>query len=193
MMTDVQVRQFEAAFQAWKRHHNAQAFRLIRQVINDVPDLVDKVGMMFWEIIWELELNNLSTARSRFDEMKALFRSIGRWPADSSESVEASVAAMVLFAEVRVLIDEDHTADAERILRDLESRYSEQISSPSFEGIGEQVPILHGITLANLGRWSEARPFLENAIIPRGWEGYVGYYLGAMEYVQGNWPQARKG
>lgn len=124
--------------------------------------------------------------------MKALFRSIGRWPADSSESVEASVAAMVLFAEVRVLIDEDHTADAERILRDLESRYSEQISSPSFEGIGEQVPILHGITLANLGRWSEARPFLENAIIPRGWEGYVGYYLGAMEYVQGNWPQAKE-
>jgi len=191
-MTDDQARQFNEAFAAWEKRHNTRAFRLIRRVINNVPDSIDKVGMMFWEVMWELDLHNVSKARSRFDQMKTIFRSIGYWPPDSGDSAKASVAAMALFAEARVLIDENHLVGAERILRDLESRYSEQISSASFDGIGEQVPILHGITLANLGRWSEARPFLETAAIPQGWEGHVGYYLGAMEYLEGNWAQAKE-
>lgn len=139
-MTDDQTRRFNEAFAAWEKRHNTRAFRLIRRVINDVPDPIDKAGMMFWEIMWELELHNLSEARSRFDEMKAVFKLIGRWPADSGTSAEASVAAMVLFAEVRVLVDEDNSADAERILRDLESRYSERISSASFEAIASRFP-----------------------------------------------------
>jgi tetratricopeptide (TPR) repeat protein len=193
MMTADQTRLFEQACAIWEAGERTAAVRLVREVSETVADAEDRAGLLYHEVIWLLALPDLRRARAQLDVFKVLVRSITTVPSDSDQlSPGVTLTVMACFAEAKVLIDEGRGIEALRIFEDLESQYPNQISLPPFDDIRSQMPILRGMILANLNKWSDARPLLEKSPSPPGWEGLVAYYLGHLYYESNEFPASRQ-
>jgi tetratricopeptide (TPR) repeat protein len=192
MMNELQCLEFERACAMWQEGKRAEALGSLRKLATGIVDSDDQAGLIYHEIIWHLDLDDVPGARALLGKLNRIISSIASSSHDSSETApDVSLTLMAGFAEARVLMEERRGSEAFRTLRELESDFPKQLALPAFDSIRVQIPILKGMILANDDRWAEARPFLEDSPVPPGWEGIASYYLGHLYYSRGEFAKAR--
>jgi tetratricopeptide (TPR) repeat protein len=196
MMTDLQTRQFAAAYSQHEAGHHREALKQLDDLAKELPDGEDKAGLLYHEVLWLVGLADLSVARSRLSEMKGLVASVS-FAANSvidtrNPNSKLSLKIMAQFAEAKLLMEEGDQRSALELLEDLTTKYPEALSAAEMQALTNEAQALRGIIRANLDLFAEAKPFLEQGIFPPGWEGLIAYYLGHCHYELQEFASAEK-
>jgi tetratricopeptide (TPR) repeat protein len=190
MMTEAESKLFDEAYARYAAGNRKEALQKLRELALSLREPADRGGLLYYEVLWLLELCELSEARSQLKALQEVVVSIADTPADVSDiDPLVSLNVMTRFAEARVLMDEGDKAGALGALASLTTKYPKQLSSlPDLYG---EVQLLQGILLGDADRWSDARTFLENASPPEGLSGILLYYLGHCYYALGEYSAAK--
>jgi tetratricopeptide (TPR) repeat protein len=193
MMNEVDARRFNDVYSRFDAGDYAQALHGLRELAAGINDPWDKAELLYHEAIFLLEMGKVPEARQRVVGLDKALASLVKSPSDGDEfDVGTSLPVMARHADLKVTIKEGKTQEALRILEDLLTRYPKQLSLPQFQTMSEEVKTLRGLLLGDLGRWEEARPFLEEASPPEVWKSFHRYYLGQSYYELGKYQLARE-
>jgi tetratricopeptide (TPR) repeat protein len=194
-MTKTEVRRCEELLARHAAGERTGVIEELHNLVEAVSGPIDKAGLLYHEVTWLLELGDVPSARTRFEEMKNnLFESgIGKLPPDNGRSdLDASLGLMALFAEGSVLIAEGDKTEALLVLQNLVSRYKRQLSLKKFSQIRGEILTCFGMLLADENRWLEAGPLLEQASPPRSLQPVLSYHLGQYYYTIRDYKKAAK-
>jgi tetratricopeptide (TPR) repeat protein len=183
-----------------------EALRILDDLIHETLDHSDKFGLLYYEMIWLLDLGAASQARARFNEMqlqrsliagsaksKNSPTSIPTSPKDTDQDDLAPYLAVIArFAEAKLLIKERNEALALDVLEDLMDQYPKQLSLRKFRELRGEADTDRGMLLGNAGRWVEAGLFLERAIAPKTLRPLLCFYLGQYYYTKRDYKRAAK-
>jgi tetratricopeptide (TPR) repeat protein len=194
-MNNTYAEQFNELYNRFEAGDQGGALQQLRQLTNQVEDPWDKAEFIYHETMFLLEMGEIPQAGERLRDLGAAVKSLCGpvLPRDGYElDVRVSLPVMARYAELKVAIAEGKEAEALRILEELILRYPKQLSTPGFRSIFDEIESQHGFLLADLGRWEEAKPFLEKASPPEAWRAVLSYYLGHCYYVEGDYEHAKE-
>lgn len=183
-MNESQTERFNAIYRKLAEGNRAEALRELRELARALDEPWSKTALLYHEALFLLEMARVTEARQSLENFKTALGSIAAPPLDGYEDDLAhNLAVMGAYTEVRVLLAEHKEERALKVLEDLLLRYPKQLSIPGFREILVQIKIYHGMLLADVDRWKEARSVLEDAFPPEVWRSVVSYYLGHCYYV----------
>jgi tetratricopeptide (TPR) repeat protein len=190
-MNPTEVQRFKEAYSRYTSGNYLQALQGFRELANESADRWDIAELHCHEVVCLVEMNaEISAARQRLEDLKKEAALLIESPSDGYEhDWKTALPVMVQYAEIRVVMGEEKTDEALRLLDGLESRYPKQLSVPEFRLLSQELGLLRGILLSDLGRWEEAqaplesaRAFIESTDIPKIWTRVRNYYLGRCYY-----------
>jgi len=192
-MNPADARRFHDASKKYKDGNYLQALKELRELAKHVRDPLEKAEVHSHEVICLVELDEITAARQRVDELNRNVRSLVSQPVDGYEyDLKISLPVEVRYLEVRVAFAERKAHEALRLLDELVSRYPQQLSIAEFREICHQLGTLRGFILGELGRWEEAEPQLESASPPEKWKAPHAYYLGLCYYELRRYGRAKQ-
>src|SRR5712692_11726277 len=185
-MNAMDVQRFKEVYSRYTSGNYPQALQGFRELANESTDPWDIAELHCHEVVCLAEMNEIPEARQRIEHLKKEVASLITSPSDGYEyNWQTSLPAMVRYAEIRVVMGEEKTDEALRLLNELVSRYPRQLSIPEFRTLSQELGMLRGILLGDLGRWGEAQAFLESAQgflestpSPDNWKDIHSYYVG---------------
>jgi tetratricopeptide (TPR) repeat protein len=170
-----------------------QALHELQELANHMSSPWDKAEIQTHEVIVLVDVDEITAARQRVDELAKNVRSLISQPVDGYEyDLKISLPLEVRYLEVRVAFAERRAHEALKLLDELVSRYPQQLSIPEFHEIYHQLGTLRGFILGDLGRWEEAEPQLESASPPEKWKAPHAYYMGRCYYELGRYNRAKQ-
>jgi tetratricopeptide (TPR) repeat protein len=182
-MNPTNARRFDDAYKKYEDGNYSRALQELRELAKDLSNPWEKAEVDAHEVIFLVELDEIPAARQRVEELNKTVGSLISKPVDGYEyDLEVSLPVMVRYLEIRVAHAEGKTCEGLQLLEELVSRYPKQLSIAEFREISQQLHVLRGFLLADLGRWGEAETCLESASPPEKWRSVHCYYLGHCEY-----------
>jgi tetratricopeptide (TPR) repeat protein len=182
-----------------------EALRIVDDLLQETSDHSIKFGLLYYEMMWLLDMGAISQAREKFNEMQVQISCIDDLspPQDSlattispqdtdQDDLAAYLAVISRFAEAQLFMKERNEALALEVLEDLMSRYPKQLSLRKFRELRGETHMHRGMLLANADRWLEAGVFLEQAIPPKVMRPVFCYYLGQYYYTVRDYKRATK-
>lgn len=184
------LKRFEELCQQYETGDRESALRGLQDFARDIDEPWERTEIIYYETLWLLDLERVTEARASLERFReGVAGLVPEPPEDDTDDAETGlpVRLMVkmLFAEVKALFAESDNEGALQKLDGLLSRYPKRLSTEHFRGICQQLQTYRGLLLANLDRWDEAKPFLENAVSPHAWPNIVTLYLGQCYYSLG--------
>ena len=157
----------------------SQSLQELRGLANKMTSPWDKAEMQAHEGFVLVEMQEIPAARLCVDELKKAVALLITSPSDGYEyDLEISLPLSVRYLEIRVAHAEGKTSEALRLLDELVQMYPKQLSVAEFREISQQLHVLRGFLLGDLGRWDEAESYLESASPNEKWKSPHCYYLG---------------
>jgi tetratricopeptide (TPR) repeat protein len=191
-MTEKDSQAFEEICRKFEANENSEALKELRDLVERIDDPWERAELNYREIMFLVEMHSVPDARQRLEDLKRTLTSLIKSPSDSYEiGCRFSLPVMARHAEVRVSIEEGKVSEALRLIEDFVSRFPKQLSLPDFRSTVEEITTLRGFLLAGVGRWEDARPFLENVIPPEGWKAQHRFFLGRCYYEDKKYERAR--
>lgn len=184
---DEALRKFEAK-------DDSGALQQLRNLASRVGDPWDKAWLKYYEIRMLVDMHNGPEAKHQLDDLqKLLFSLVGSHSTSDGPELDSPVSLPMLarHAEIRVVNEEGRDSEALQLIEDLVSAYPKQLSLPEFKGIAEEIATLRGFLLGSLGRWGNARLFLEGATPPEAWRAQHSHYLGRCYYENKEYDRAK--
>jgi tetratricopeptide (TPR) repeat protein len=192
-MDELEKQRLDRAYSSYHAEDYESAVQQLRDLAATTTNPWDKAELLYHEAMFLQEMGKVSDARARVSELNIALESLVGSPFDGSEfDVPVSLPVMARHADLKVSVKEGTRLKALRQIEDLIARYPRQLSLPQFRAMFEEVKTLRGVLLAELGRWNEARSFLEETAPPEVWRTYYSYYLGLCYYELGNFQRARE-
>jgi tetratricopeptide (TPR) repeat protein len=192
-MSDSELQRFQDASTLYSSGRREEAIQELHELARTTLGTADRAGVLYHEVLWLLEVGRISQAREQFNEMKKEMLCVEGTSLDSQgPDLAVSLNVMTHFAEAKLLIAEGNEPQASTVLEKLASRWPNQLSSPNFGEISNEVRVLRGVLLADSGRWQEARSFLESASAPSGWDGFLDFYRGRSYYETSDFAKAKQ-
>jgi tetratricopeptide (TPR) repeat protein len=186
-------RQFKNATKLGSVGKINDALQTLQNSIDQTSNCVDKAGLLYYKVLWLLDIEAVPQAREAFVEMQREVAKIGPPPQDADQmDLGASLSVMVRFAEAKVLMKERNDAAALDVLEDLTSQYPKQLSLHKLRDLRGEIEMHRGILLANADRWLEAGVFLERAVPPPALKPLFCYYMGQYCYTVRDYQRAAK-
>ncbi|OLE92153.1 MAG: hypothetical protein AUF79_00030 [Crenarchaeota archaeon 13_1_20CM_2_51_8] len=130
----------------------AEALKEYQSLANAITDVGEKASVMLNEVNCLSQLGENEQARKRLSEVYNLL------PEHSEMRVHAQ------FTEALLYKDEGKDEQALKRLNELLADHGKLLRTPSHEFLWREIQIRRGIVLSELGRSSEARPILEEAL-----------------------------
>jgi tetratricopeptide (TPR) repeat protein len=191
-MTENDAQAFEEICRKFAANNNLEALQALRHLTSRIADPWERAELNYREIMFLVEMHNVSEARQRLEDLKRTQVSLIGPPSDSHEiDSRFRLPVMVNHAEIRVTTEEGKEIEALQLMEDFVSRYPKQLSLAEFRPMTEEIATLRGFLLANAGRWADARPFLEKTSPPEAWRAQHCYYLGRCYYESKEYKRAR--
>jgi tetratricopeptide (TPR) repeat protein len=191
-MNETETRQFQLLYQDFESGHRVEALRDLRDLARTIAEPWDKAELLYHEALFLLEMGEVRQSRLRLEDFeKALSLLIELQPDNYRSDRAISLTVMALYAEVKILFAEERDAQALQVLENLLSRYPKHLSLPLCREIFNDIEVYRGLILANLGRWKEAKYFLENSSPPKSWEAVFTFYLGRCYYELKDYARAK--
>ena len=190
-MNPTEVRRFREVYSKYTSGNYLKALQGFQELANESTDPWDIAELHCHEVVCLVEMNaEIFAARQRLEDLKKEVASLIESPSDGyGHDWHTGLPVMAQYAEIRVVMGEEKTDEALRLLDGLESRYPKQLSIPEFRLLSQELGLLRGILLSDLGRWEEAQAPLESALafiesteIPKIWTRVRNYYLGRCYY-----------
>ncbi len=184
---DEALRKFEAK-------DDSGALQQLRNLASRVGDPWDKAWLKYYEIRMLVDMHNGPEARHQLDDLQKLLISlVGSHSTSDGPELDAPVSLPMLarHAEIRVVNEEGRDSEALHLIEELVSAYPKQLSLPEFKGLAEEIATLRGFLLGSLGRWGDARLFLEGATPPEAWRAQHSHYLGRCYYENKEYDRAK--
>jgi tetratricopeptide (TPR) repeat protein len=179
MMNKIDAQRFDAVRPKYEDGNYIQALQELRNLAISIIDPWDKAELLYNEILFLVAMDKIVEARHRVVALNRAITSLVDQPSDGFEyDMQTSLPVMARHAELRVTTKEEKPTEALRLLEDLVSRYPKQLSITEFKTVSQEIETLRGVLLGDLGRWDEARHFLEGASPPEIWKATHYYYLG---------------
>jgi len=192
-MNPADAQRFDDAYKKYENGNYSQGLQELRELGKRISNPWEKAEVHSHEVIFLLELDEVTAARQRVDELSKAVESLISEPVDGYEyDLEISLPVMARYLEVRVAFAERRKHEALRMLDELVSSYPQQLSIPEFRDISRQLCTLRGFLLGDLGRWEEAEPQLESASPPEKWKAPHAYYLGRCYYELRRYNRAKE-
>jgi tetratricopeptide (TPR) repeat protein len=192
-MNPADTQRFDDAYKKYEVGNYSQALQDLRELAKDISNPWEKAEVHAHEVIFLLELDEITAARLRVDELNKMVRSLISEPVDGYEyDLEISLPVMARYLEIRVAAAEGRAYEALRQLDELVPRYPQQLSIPEFRDISRQLRTLRGFLLGDLGKWKDAEPLLESASPPDKWRSTHCYYLGRCEFELKKYRKAKE-
>ncbi len=191
-MTESDAQVFEEICRKFEANNGTEALRELRDLISRIDDPWEGAELNYREIMFLVEMHDVSEARRRLEDLKSTLVSLIGSPSDSCETGSRfSLPVMASHAEIRVTIEEGKVSEGLRLIEHFVLSYPKQLSLADFRSIVEEITTLRGFLLSGVGRWEDARPFLEDAIPPEGWKAQHCYFLGRCYYENKEYERAR--
>ena len=191
-MTEIDNQRLRDLYSKFEAGECLLALQELRDMTKGVDDPWDKAELAYHETIFLVEMSKIQEARLHVDDLKKAVAILTDQEVDGYEvEVRTGLPLMVRYAELEVTIAEGKEQEALRLLEELESSYPKQLATPGFRRISDTIETYHGFLLADAGRWTEARPFLERAVPPNAWKSVLSYYLGHYYYEKHEYKRAR--
>jgi tetratricopeptide (TPR) repeat protein len=183
-MSGIESRAFDEAYELAQSGEAEEAIRRLHRLAEEVALPGDKVAIMYYEALCLVESERILDARERFLRIQAHLGTIDEAGLDpNGHGIFSELKVLVSFLEAKLLIAEDNQSSALTILTQLNSEFRNDISSPKFGEIRNQVQMLLGTLLADAGRFEEAMPILDNATAPTvDWEGLLRFHRARCHY-----------
>ncbi len=192
MLSETDTKRFNRACSKFEAGEYSQALQELRDLAKGILEPMDKAALLYHETLFLEEMSRIPEARLSLEELKRIIAAIVESPSDREEfNVRATLSVMFQHAELRVTVAEGKEVEALALTEDLLSRYPKQLRIAECLTIFNEVKTLRGILLADVGRWAEARPFLEQATPPDAWSSHILYYLGHCYYEFQEYGRAR--
>jgi tetratricopeptide (TPR) repeat protein len=190
-MNDVETKRFEEACSKYEAGSRLEALQELHELIAMVPDVEERATLLQVEILWLIDLAEISQARARLTQLRRLVGNLGNSPPDTdSDDPRVSLFVRTEFTEAKLLLFEDKGAEGNRILDNLVSSYPKQLSQyPDLLGY---IQLVRGYYLADHAKWAEAVSALEEAIVPDDQKSLFSYYLGHCHNLLGHYDLARQ-
>lgn len=193
IMNPTNARRFDGAYKKYEDGNCSQALQELRELAKDLSNPWEKAEVDAHEVIFLVEMDEITAARQRVEELNKTVGSLISKPVDGYEyDLEISLPVMARYLEIRVAAAERRAHEALSLLDELVSRYPKQLSIPEFRDISHQLRSLRGFLLGDLGRWEEAEPQLESASPPDKWRSTYCYYLGRCEFELKKYRKAKE-
>lgn len=192
-MNELTLQGLNHAYSKFDAHNFDEALEELRNLAATVSDPWEKAELLYHESMFLLESKKIVEARQRVTDLARALATLVPSPSDGDEwDVPVSLPVMARHADLRVTAKEGKTLEALRLIEDLIARYPKQLSLPQFQGMFDEVKTLRGELLGRVGRWAEAKPYLEEANPPEAWRGFHLYYLGVCYYELGDYLRAKQ-
>jgi tetratricopeptide (TPR) repeat protein len=190
-MNEPETQRFNEACRKFEAGNRAEALQELRSLARSLGDPLDKAALLYHEVLFLVDMQEIAEARQRLESLKSMLASLGEPPRDGyQDELPRNLAVMLGYTEMKVLLAEQNETKALQTLEELFARYPKQLSIPGFRQIHDELVTYRGFFLADAGRWTEARPFLENASPPEAWKNVLCYYLGHCYYVFSEYQRA---
>jgi len=158
---------------------------------DDTLDPLDKAGLLINAGNTLTSIRKTKLAKEKLDSVLSIIAGLGK--ADDAVYDRyrlASISILAAYEEANICNAEGRKEEALAKIEMLESRFSAEFRGPDHRGGYEMVRAEHGILLADLGRWKEALPILEEAESFERHRGLIKFYLGhtyiaSKAYVEG--------
>lgn len=165
----------------------------LRELANNMSSPWDKAEIQSHVVIVLIEMEETPAARLCLEELKKAVGLLIPSPSDGYEyDLEISLPLSVRYLEIRVAHAEGKTSEALRLLDELVPIYPKQLSIAEFREISQQLHVLRGFLLGDLGRWDEAESYLESASPNEKWKSPHCYYLGRCAFELRNFRKAQE-
>jgi len=189
-MNDLEKR-FEEACSKYETGSRIEALQQLRELIAVVPDAEERAGLLHFEILWLIDLGEISEARAILTQLRSLIGTSGYSLRDTDkDDPRLRLVVMTEFVDAKLLLFEGKPIEGNRILDNLLSSYPKQLSlTPDILGYFK---LLRGYYLADQTQWPEALSVLEEAIAPEDQKSLLSYYLGHCHYEIGRHDLARQ-
>jgi tetratricopeptide (TPR) repeat protein len=183
MMNATDAKRFKEANSKYQAGDLSRSLQELRELANNMNSPWDKAEIQAHEVIVLVEMEEIPAARLCVEELKKAVGLLITSPSDGYEyDLEISLPVMVRYLEIRVAHAEGKTSEALRLLDELVPLYPKQLSITEFREISQQLHVLRGFLLGDLGRWDEAESYLESASPNEKWRSPHCYYLGRCEF-----------
>jgi tetratricopeptide (TPR) repeat protein len=194
MMNESEEHAFDEILRKLQARNDSQALLELRELAKRVEDPRDKAWLKYNETRFLVEMGNATEARQCLEELKTALALLvaSSTPSDGSES-DASIGLPMLarHAEIRVTTEEGRVTEALRLIEDFVSSYPRELSLSEFKDLSEEVRTLRGFLLAGMGRWQDAKLFLEGVNPPEPWRAQHCYFLGRCYYEDKEYEHAQ--
>jgi tetratricopeptide (TPR) repeat protein len=191
-MNSNELSQFDRLYEKFEKGHRESALAELEEFAQLVNDPWERAELGYHKILWLLDLGRLPEAKLALNDFeKSVGRLVPTPPSDDPTDFSVRLTIEMLSAQIKVAYMDRDNIRALRILNDLMFRYPHSLQASLFDPIFNQMQTYRGLLLANLGRWTEARPFLERPPCPKEWANIVTFYLGQYYYEHGDYRSAK--
>jgi tetratricopeptide (TPR) repeat protein len=194
MTSENEADAFDRIWRKFEANNVSQALQELRELTSRVDDPWDIAWLNCQEIRFLVDMHNTHEARQRLEDLKRKLASLVTFdsPSDSSElDPNVTLPMLARHAEIRVTTEEGREIEALQLIENFVACYPKQLSLPEYRALAEEVAILRGFLLANVGRWEAARAVLEDVAPPQAWKGQYCHYLGRCYYEAKEYERAR--
>lgn len=192
MLGSPETRQFEEAYRKYESGDRHKALQELHSLTEAIVDPIDKMGLLYHEVLWLLEMCEISRARDRLEVLKGLITVLSDAPSDGNQfAPDATLTVMARFAEAKLLLAEGKRDDGVAVLDDIVLRFPKQLKS-TLPGIEyDYIQLTRGYFSGDQGHWEETISILESVSSPPETEkSLVSYYLGHCYYMLKNYTRA---
>jgi tetratricopeptide (TPR) repeat protein len=193
-MNENEEHAFDEILRKLQARNDSQALLELRELAKRVEDPWDRAWLKYNETRFFVEMGSATEARRCLEELKKAlaFLVAPNTPSDGCE-LDASIGLPMLarHAEIRVTTEEGRVTEALRLIEDFVSSYPKQLSLSEFKDLSEEVRTLRGFLLAGMGRWQDAKRFLEGVNPPEAWKAQHCYFLGRCYYEDNEYEHAK--
>lgn len=173
------AQRFEHACQLKEKGKLKESFEEFTKLADDSEDPIDKAGAVLYAAASLKMAGEFKLAKQQLNTVRGILANLPHLGKDTSTDERTVwLGIAVGFEEADVYRAEGQTEQALAKFRDVLSRFAVQLHQPSYRSDYEMIQTRHAFMLADLGRWDDALPILEEAESFEQDKGAINFYLG---------------
>jgi tetratricopeptide (TPR) repeat protein len=179
-MTEIEGQQLEHACQLREQGNYKDALAELHTLAETLQDPIDKAGVLLNAVTCLEMLGELEQAKTELKTAKTLLLEQVQSPKDThSDDNEATSLQIDIGLEEAVLNRAEGKVEEAMVkLGDLLSRFGKHLRQSAHRDAYQNIQVQRGSLLADLGRWRDALPILEEADSFAEPRAFISFYLG---------------